>query len=862
MAQINFPEATANGQTFEAPNGVIYTYVGVPPNGYWSGTFQDQGLQTLDGRYLKLDASNDPLLGNLTIGTANQVLLKTDGDADFAGKVTSAATVASDDATTLVTKGYLEGTGSGTGGGGYVQLKSSTQQNIGTGGLSIAGNTGIGLTSPQAKLHVSEDIRTGSWNTSSSSVEGIDLNQFGRISAQKKTDGNIFEGYLGTTETSKIGSKGNAYFADDVGIGTNSPDSKLHVFSDDYRIVCVERSTAGNSAIQFKNTSGEAFCGLTTNATGWAVNNNFDLTGNSSILFANLTNRFVGIGTTGPTCKLDVYAGSLGESEGDELELFRLKNSNGNGNTLRFYENRYGAGAGWALTSTKIQRRIDSTDQGYIEFGPVQPGIGSGSYDVAIGSRDGEVIRFKSSGNVGVGVNDPKTQLEVQGDASDSILPNNAIFRFRTLGGNGLHMGTMLGSPYESYIQSAFFGSNNNDNPYALLINPAGGHVGIGIDEQPGTRLYVKENSGVQDTKNVAQFANQSPTGTRSIVISAPGEGDTAYGRIGMVDTNFPLQFWTGQEDREACAMTITSIQRVGIGTTSPAYRLHVKGTDAGSSRLICERTGDGDSAGTTIVGVDGGGNSVFGTNQSGKDIYFYTSAASPKAVITDDGDVGIGMFEPDEKLHVDGFIKAKSLRTAGEGIVLTRGDGGNFTARIKVEAPATGVSYCSDYHYFKNQADDTNFATITNVGDFYLGKGSDTSTTNGFTMKPDGFMRIVRTNDVPLILHRLNSDGPIIMFRRNEATVGNIYVTTTGTSYNEASDYRLKENIVNISNGIDRIKNFNQDDSILSLSLVSQLMALLHTKRKKLYRKLLPARKMKSVKEEYLSTKVSINQS
>ena len=78
--------------------------------------------------------------------------LKTDGTAAFAGKATSAATVAGDSATTLVTKGYLEGTNSGTGGGGYVQLKSSTQQDIGTGGLSIAGNVGIGTTDPAYKL--------------------------------------------------------------------------------------------------------------------------------------------------------------------------------------------------------------------------------------------------------------------------------------------------------------------------------------------------------------------------------------------------------------------------------------------------------------------------------------------------------------------------------------------------------------------------------------------------------------------------------------------------------------------------------------------------------------------------------------
>ena len=67
MAQINFPTATSNGQTFEADNGVIYTYVGTPPNGFWSGSFQATGLTTLDARFLKLDSSNDPVTGGLDI---------------------------------------------------------------------------------------------------------------------------------------------------------------------------------------------------------------------------------------------------------------------------------------------------------------------------------------------------------------------------------------------------------------------------------------------------------------------------------------------------------------------------------------------------------------------------------------------------------------------------------------------------------------------------------------------------------------------------------------------------------------------------------------------------------------------------
>ena len=67
MAQINFPAATADGQQFEADNGVIYTYIGTPPNGYWSGSYQVDGIDTLDTRYLKLDSSNDPVTNGLTV---------------------------------------------------------------------------------------------------------------------------------------------------------------------------------------------------------------------------------------------------------------------------------------------------------------------------------------------------------------------------------------------------------------------------------------------------------------------------------------------------------------------------------------------------------------------------------------------------------------------------------------------------------------------------------------------------------------------------------------------------------------------------------------------------------------------------
>ena len=53
----------------------------------------------------------------------------------------------------------------------------------------------------------------------------------------------------------------------------------------------------------------------------------------------------------------------------------------------------------------------------------------------------------------------------------------------------------------------------------------------------------------------------------------------------------------------------------------------------------------------------------------------------------------------------------------------------------------------------------------------------------------------------------RNGSDGTIIEFRRGWGAGGSISVATNSATYNTSSDYRLKENIVAISDGITRLK-------------------------------------------------------
>ena len=73
-----------------------------------------------------------------------------------------------------------------------------------------------------------------------------------------------------------------------------------------------------------------------------------------------------------------------------------------------------------------------------------------------------------------------------------------------------------------------------------------------------------------------------------------------------------------------------------------------------------------------------------------------------------------------------------------------------------------------------------------------------------------DGFNIRHNHNGNCVNLWRANGDGGLINFYRgnsSQTAVGNISVNSSSTSYNSGSDYRLKENVTPISDGITRLK-------------------------------------------------------
>ena len=80
------------------------------------------------------------------------------------------------------------------------------------------------------------------------------------------------------------------------------------------------------------------------------------------------------------------------------------------------------------------------------------------------------------------------------------------------------------------------------------------------------------------------------------------------------------------------------------------------------------------------------------------------------------------------------------------------------------------------------------------------------------------------------------NNASYVVIRNHADTTIGSITATTSATSYNTSSDYRLKENVVDIADGITRVKQLCLSVSTLLLTLIQQSMVFSLTKHKPLY--------------------------
>jgi len=138
--------------------------------------------------------------------------------------------------------------------------------------------------------------------------------------------------------------------------------------------------------------------GVTGNATLTG-----SLTVDTNTLIVNSTSDLVGVGLNPSTAattnsKLQVFSGALGTTAGNATYIASFENTSSNYSRLLVWQRRHTNGADWTTSSTRIQQRIDVTDQAYIEFNP--PGS---TFGLALGTNSISRIVVDQTGLVGIG---------------------------------------------------------------------------------------------------------------------------------------------------------------------------------------------------------------------------------------------------------------------------------------------------------------------------------------------------------------------------------------------------------------------------------------------------------------------------
>jgi hypothetical protein len=271
--------------------------------------------------------------------------------------------------------------------------------------------------------------------------------------------------------------------------------------------------------------------------------------------------------------------------------------------------------------------------------------------------------------------------------------------------------------------------------------------------------------------------------------------------------------------------MRIDSAGNVGIGTTSPAAKIHASGdigdmlrldranTGAVGNQVAFRHSNAGTLTETAAINAISTANADTGT------LAFYTKPTggsnTERLRITSAGNVGIGTSSPGFKLHVRGpdatanlvvgntseDTRLEVLTYQDDKVVLRANDTSNTARTLAFE---TGTS---------------ERARITSGGDFIVtGSGANTSGTGwaGFQVAPVGGVSISRNgSNVLAFFHTSNAGGT------SGSPVGTVSITTTATTYATSSDYRLKHDIQPMTGALAKVQQlkpvtykWNADDS------------------------------------------------
>ncbi|WP_246236375.1 tail fiber protein [Flavobacterium ajazii] len=365
----------------------------------------------------------------------------------------------------------------------------------------------------------------------------------------------------------------------------------------------------------------------------------------SGTLQGTSTNNNVGIGTNNATTKLTIQAGPDGYATPLKAISILGPNSPANANSAQDLSWDFAAAGSSAIRSYR-----GSGFDTYLQF----------MTNTQFGGNAPQVrMHIGGDGNVGIGTSTPEAKLHVKGD-----LQNNGNILLGHTGEinyiSSREVDQVLGIRGSNFIK---FATYNGDWKDRMIINNIG-NIGIGTTN-PNTKLHIIGTQTIEDSTSPAiSFTGGASNGTVGAfgdnirMINFSAFGTTTLQGNGNIDIKteggYSIIFGTAAIER----MRILSNGNVGIGTSTPEAKLHVKGDLQNNGNILLGHTGETNYISSRevdqVLGIRGSNFIKFST---------YNGDWKDRMIINNIGNIGIGTTIPDSKLTVAGNIHSQEVK-------------------------------------------------------------------------------------------------------------------------------------------------------------------------------------------------------
>ena len=347
-----------------------------------------------------------------------------------------------------------------------------------------------------------------------------------------------------------------------------------------------------------------------------------------------------------------------------------------------------------------------------------------------------------------------------------------------------------IGGGYSSSIQSIAGG-----NPTTLLLNADGGNVGIGTSNPvaqfavgaAGRRIEFDGGSVIRGFDRTASWAGiDFEASAYTFDCSTARMLDIAATGVIINEDSADADFRVESNNNANMLFVDGGNNQVGVGTASAlGASLNVLGGITNSTMY-------------DAMVLTGGANSTSG---SGARLYISGTANDPisRGTIIEGKMVDNGNTH-ELSFYVSGNSAVPTRRmTIGHGAVVINEDSLNMDFRVE----SNGYSHML---FVDAGASIVAFGQTQNIagGGMYFNHGNNTKSHLVVSNTETSYSESLYYGN------RQNSDGHVFQFRRQNYTVGNIYVDSNGTTYNTTSDRRLKKDIETITDGTDKLMAMN----------------------------------------------------